>query len=117
MGYYFEGSAAYGKGEELVAKGAREITQEEARQLIESPGNEAVFCVLRNPTCDIAGLVYNQPEFHDYSLAQNKRWYAMESTKAHALAGYKPPVGELAQTFADRFERVAAEIKEMEKRE
>lgn len=91
MGYYFQGSGPRGKGQELIAKGAREITRQEASQLIESSAAEAVFCVLDNGPFEAAGLVYSPREFAACTMPKDtrpKRWYAMEKATAHALVGY-----------------------------
>ena len=117
MGYYFAGSATPGKGDELVRLGAREITRDEARQLLV---NEAVFCVANNGAFEAAALIYSVAEFDDFAApddARPKRWYAMaDQERGYKLANYKPLVGELAQAFADRFEAAAKACRELEVR-
>lgn len=83
MGYYIPNN------EPVQNKGAEPISQ--PKSFDEVPEDKALICEVDNMIFKANGLIYSEREFKDFSLEDDsrpKRWFLMDKTKAHELAGY-----------------------------
>lgn len=92
MGYYIQGPAL-GKTEFIISEyGAREVIQEEAREVVYNSTDEGVVCIIDNTVFEAAGFCYDPAEFAAFAedaSGRPKRWLVMDRKKAAELSGYK----------------------------
>ena len=100
MGYYISVPGTSGKAEFLVKNhGARQVTVEEAAEIVKDAGR-AIVCVVYNPgEFDAAGFVYNEREFirfSDYPGDRRvRRWFEMDRKLVEQLTRFRPPLQEI----------------------
>lgn len=83
MGYYIPNN------EPVINKGAEQISQ--PKSFDEIPEDKALICEVDNRLFKANGLIYSQIEFEDFTYEDDlrpKKWFLMDKTQAHKLAGY-----------------------------
>ena len=91
MGYYIETPGiALGKAKYLVDEDNAELIPQPLR-FADIPDGMALICVVNNFAFEAAAYVFNNREFEEFTLPDDKRpktWILMDLGKARQLSGF-----------------------------
>jgi hypothetical protein len=92
MGYYIECVQNTNKAAQILASlPGRQVSQEEARKFIGT--DKAVICVVSNGLFEAAAYCYNEREFNDFTMPEDKRpkfWLVIDDkAKVETITKFK----------------------------
>jgi hypothetical protein len=99
MGYYIQTPQDVLKAEYLINhENAVRITEQEARDLVKSGGDEGVVVVVSNAIFEAAAYTFSPEEFSAFTMPDDDRprkFLKMDRGRIHELTRYKENLSEL----------------------